>query len=167
MAEINRQQNSGINISMEYHAGLNINKVSLKKASPWLRFAAYLIDINITNGAATLLLFFSLKIAQKMSAGLAAQKAVFFAGIFLFFIIGNWIYSAKFESSRFQATPGKMICSCRVTDSAGGKLSFLQATKRFWLKFVSFLTLGLAFLPAFFGNAPLQDFFSDTQVVKK
>ena len=167
MAEINVQKDNGNNIGAEYHAGLNLKRVSLRKASPWRRVLAYLIDINSSNGAATVMLWVSVVLAQKMSAGLHVQRIIFSAGLFVYFVIGNWLYSAKFEASRFQATPGKIFLSCRVKDENGGELSFSLATKRFFLKVVSFLTLGIAFLPAFFGNAPLQDMFSGTQVVEK
>jgi hypothetical protein len=38
-------------------------------------------------------------------------------------VIASWLYGAGFESSRFQATPGKMMVGVRVTDLNGKRIT--------------------------------------------
>ena len=106
MAEINVQKDNGNNIGAEYHAGLNLNRVSLRKASPWRRVLAYLIDINISNGAATLMLWVSVLLAQKMSAGLHVQRIIFSAGLVVYFVIGNCLAFSGYSRENFSVLPG-------------------------------------------------------------
>ena len=53
------------------------------------------------------------------------------AAVGVFFIIVPWLYYAGFESSRSQATPGKVLMHFMVTDLAGNRASFARATVRF------------------------------------
>jgi uncharacterized RDD family membrane protein YckC len=49
-----------------------------------------------------------------------------------FFVAMSWIYFAAFESSKWQATPGKRLLALRVTDEGGGRATFWKASLRFW-----------------------------------
>lgn len=49
-----------------------------------------------------------------------------------FFVVMSWIYFAGFESSKWQATPGKKFLGLKVTDESGGRPSFYKASLRFW-----------------------------------
>ncbi len=57
-----------------------------------------------------------------------------------------WLYFAVCESSRWQATPGKLALSIRVTDLQGNRISFPHALGRYLAKFLSVITLGIGFL---------------------
>lgn len=60
-----------------------------------------------------------------------------------------WLYYASFESSRWQATPGKKIMHLMVTDVNGRRISFARATGRYFGKLVSqFFLIGF-FMAAF------------------
>ncbi len=48
-----------------------------------------------------------------------------------FFVVTSWIYFAGFESSKWQATPGKRLLGLRVGDEAGNRVSFARASGRF------------------------------------
>lgn len=50
--------------------------------------------------------------------------------ITLCMVLINWLYHAIWESSRFQATPGKLIMRLKVVRVDGKRLTFLDATKR-------------------------------------
>jgi uncharacterized RDD family membrane protein YckC len=50
----------------------------------------------------------------------------------VFFVAMSWIYFAAFESSKWQATPGKRLLALRVTDEGGGRATFWKASLRFW-----------------------------------
>src|SRR6185437_15822792 len=51
-----------------------------------------------------------------------------------------FFYFASWESSRFQATPGKLALGLKVIDIHGNRLSFWKASGRYVAKFVSALT---------------------------
>ncbi|HTA84339.1 MAG TPA: RDD family protein [Bacteroidia bacterium] len=81
----------------------------------------------------------------------------------------NFFYYASFESSRLQATPGKIAIGIRVTDTLGQRLSFWMAAGRYVNgKFISNLTLGVGYLMiAYTPKAQaLHDELADTMVVK-
>jgi uncharacterized RDD family membrane protein YckC len=62
----------------------------------------------------------------------------------------GWLYYALMESSRYQATLGKVLMGLLVTDLKGNRVSFLRATVRYLAKWLSILTLLLGFLMAAF-----------------
>jgi uncharacterized RDD family membrane protein YckC len=61
-------------------------------------------------------------------------------------VIVPWLYFAGFESSRSQATPGKVLMSLIVTDLEGTKPTFARTTLRFFLKFISALIIFIGFM---------------------
>lgn len=66
--------------------------------------------------------------------------------IFLSLYLIAWIYYAALESSRSQATLGKIAMRLRVTDLDHKCPTFLQASLRFFFRIVSVLSMGLGFL---------------------
>lgn len=64
----------------------------------------------------------------------------------------GWLYYAIMESSRHQATLGKILMGLFVTDLKGQRLSFWRATFRYVAKWVSILTLFVGFLMAAFNT---------------
>jgi len=70
------------------------------------------------------------------------------AGIFLLLV--PWLYFAYLESSRNQATLGKLAVRIAVTDMQGNRITFARATLRFFAMSLSFFTLCVGFIiPAF------------------
>ena len=61
-------------------------------------------------------------------------------------IVIPWLYFAGFESSRSQATPGKLLMRIVVTDMTGNKPTFARVTLRHFAKFVSALIIFIGFL---------------------
>jgi len=61
-------------------------------------------------------------------------------------IVIPWLYYAGFESSRSQATPGKLLMHIVVTDMTGNKPTFARVTLRHFAKFVSALIILIGFL---------------------
>ena len=57
-----------------------------------------------------------------------------------------WLYYALLESSRLQATLGKLCLRYRVCDLYGGRISFARATARHLAIALSVLPFGLGFL---------------------
>ena len=79
-----------------------------------------------------------------------------------------WFYYAGFESSRWQATPGKRVIGIRVTDAAGARASFARATGRYFAKILSALICGIGYLLAAFTarKQALHDLIAGTLVVR-
>ncbi|WP_347158115.1 RDD family protein [Pontibacter chitinilyticus] len=109
----------------------------------WTRFVALILDSFLIS-VSTLLLFAIFHIPlmpapDDYSSQLYGQ---------LVNIIVGWLYYASFESSRYQATPGKQLMGIFVTDEAGNRISFLRATGRFFAKLLSGLILLLGYVMA-------------------
>ena len=81
-------------------------------------------------------------------------------------VIASWLYGAGFESSRFQATPGKMMVGVRVTDLSGKRITFARATGRQFGKWLSGLTLCIGYLLVAFSDRKqgLHDLIAGTLV---
>jgi uncharacterized RDD family membrane protein YckC len=112
----------------------------------WRRFAACLID-SIIVGLVILILSaamgFSVGIGGVGGAGASAL------GI-LIAITAPWLYWAGMESSKHQATIGKMALGMAVTDQFNNRISFLRATVRYFGKILSSMTLLIGFIMAAF-----------------
>ncbi|MCL2469152.1 MAG: RDD family protein [Alphaproteobacteria bacterium] len=88
------------------------------------------------------------------------------AGFFYVFL--QWIYFAMFESTSRGATPGKMIFGLRVAGYDGKRISFGQATLRYFCKYISAFPMMLGFVMAFFmpRKQALHDLLAATLVVR-
>lgn len=60
-------------------------------------------------------------------------------------ILIPWMYFATLESSRNQATLGKMACRVLVSDLHGKPITFARATLRHFSKFISLILAGTGF----------------------
>ena len=127
------------------------------------RFVAFIVDIiiilllnlvamtvlGLTRGIQNSYFYFvqqipveQLTIEGTMGAMLGSVIAAY--GIIL--IIIPWLYFAGFESSRSQATPGKLLMHIVVTDMVGNKPTFARVTLRHFAKFISALIIFIGFL---------------------
>ena len=84
-------------------------------------------------------------------------------------IIGIWLYHALMESSRWQATPGKLALGIRVTDLNGHRISFGRATGRHFGKIVSSIPLLIGWIMAAFTEKKqaLHDMMAGCLVINK
>lgn len=125
----------------------------------WKRFAAYLIDavvvaIPLLLLAIPALVYFISSSGNLESADTAARIAfeVRFrqiASLFqVVFTLAPWFYGAWMESSRLQATVGKMLLGIKVVNAQGGRLTFWHAFGRNAGKAISGLILNIGFLMA-------------------
>ncbi len=81
----------------------------------------------------------------------------------------SWLYFAKLESGPHQSTFGKRAMGLKVTNLAGGRIGFGQASGRFFGKIVSGMTLYIGFIMAGFTERKqaLHDLIAGTLVVKQ
>lgn len=84
-------------------------------------------------------------------------------------VVVGWLYYALMESSSWQGTLGKKALGIVVTDYAGQRLGFGQATGRHFGKIVSSLILGIGFLMVAFTarKQGLHDMIAGTLVVRR
>jgi uncharacterized RDD family membrane protein YckC len=108
----------------------------------WLRVVAALIDT-----VAMYAIAFAAGLVLGLGMGIAgAEEGEAEAVGTVVGLLTAWLYSALFESSRHQATPGKMALGIVVTDLNGERIGFGRATGRHFGKIVSGLILGIGYL---------------------
>jgi uncharacterized RDD family membrane protein YckC len=119
---------------------------SYKYAGFWDRFEASLIDaLILCVGGGIIGLLFGTLWRMSLGADDNSLNSLRFI-VYMLAIILGWLYNAGFESSKKQATPGKMIVKIKVTDLNGQRISFGKATGRFFGKYISLLILYIGFL---------------------
>ena len=84
-------------------------------------------------------------------------------------VLITWLYFALMESSAHQATLGKMAIGIKVTDLEGNRISFGQATGRYFAKFLSTLSLAIGYIMVAFTEKKqgLHDILAKTLVLMK
>ena len=96
------------------------------------------------------LYFFAVQHAPVESITTEGTSAALFGSIIasygVILIVIPWLYYAGFESSKSQATPGKLLMRIVVTDLDGNKASFARVTLRHFAKIISTLIIFLGFL---------------------
>ncbi len=126
----------------------------------WLRVVAYLIDA-IVLAIPTVLLgaLFGLSMRGAGDLNMGSNVASLVIG---------WLYFSIMESSERGATLGKMAVGLRVVTEQGGRLSFANATGRYFAKFISAILIGIGFLMVAFTDRKrgLHDMIAGTLVVK-
>ncbi|HEX4054562.1 MAG TPA: RDD family protein [Tepidisphaeraceae bacterium] len=136
--------------SLNYFSPVATAAVAAPYAGFWMRFVAFIIDAIILGVAAALLEAF---------IGGAGVLTVFprnsFAPVLGIFglaetgkIALGWLYNALMESSRCQGSVGKLALGLAVTDMAGQRIGFGQATGRHFGKYLSYMTMFIGFMMA-------------------
>jgi uncharacterized RDD family membrane protein YckC len=136
----------------------------------WIRFVAYIIDgilLNIVFGILSFVTGVSL-IPAHFSTMDAADALATMGKAQLVSLVITWLYFALMESSARGATVGKMVVGLRVVTDQGNRLSFLNATGRFFAKFLSALLLFIGFIMVAFTDRKrgLHDIIAGTLVIK-
>ena len=128
----------------------------------WRRVAAYLIDTGI---------FFALFVAIAVVLLLATSGTDldrFDKPLNLLSFILGWLYFAQMESGPHQATIGKRAMGLRVCDLNGQRLSFANASGRYFGKILSALLLCIGFAMVAFTQRKqaLHDIMASTLVLR-
>ncbi|MBX9725375.1 MAG: RDD family protein [Candidatus Obscuribacterales bacterium] len=120
--------------------------VELIYAGFWLRVAACIIDSIIFGIPITIFqvaLTFLSKAVGDPTVSLIVSLSMLVISAALY-----GLYGGLFESSKFQATPGKMLLKLKVTDLDGNRCSFARAFARYMGMGVSDATLYIGYLMA-------------------
>lgn len=143
----------------------------LLHAGFWRRFAAYVIDMLIL-----VPVFVVLELVWMFPLFTHAYQPsndVFPIGRFLGYlasaIVIPWLYFAICESSKWQATVGKLALGLRVTDMQGRRIGFGCATGRYFGKVLSGVILDIGYMLAGWTERKqaLHDLMANCCVVRK
>lgn len=166
-----------------HHCGLGV--FSGTPAAPvayagfWRRFVAYILDrLFLAIPTAVLVIAFIVPSIIGIVSGICHPGHLIYS-IFTFIlgwiwmivliVAGHLLYFVWFESSRYQATPGKMLLGIVVTDVYGQRITFLRSLGRNLGKIFSHMLFNIGFILA--GITPrkqaLHDLLADCLVVKK
>ena len=139
----------------------------MNNAGFWKRLAAIFIDSFILTFIAFGLMFFiGFFIGGMLSEPETISKISNFG--MLLNVVLVWLYFALQESSERQATLGKRVLGIYVTSKDGSRLSFAQATIRYFSKYLSSILLIGFIMAAFTKNKQgLHDMIADTLVVNR
>lgn len=128
----------------------------------WIRLVAYIIDAILLSiamgvvGAVAGVNFFNPDIESYSSS------------VNFVYVLVAWLYFALLESSERGATVGKMAMGLRVVTDQGQRLSFLNATGRYFAKIISAIILCIGFIMIAFTDRKrgLHDMIAGTLVIK-
>lgn len=148
----------------------------------WWRFLAIIIDDILISFAAGIFIFpimgiFGISMYSMMESGMDVENSPMFWGslislyssIAFISLIINWLYFAIMESSKTQATVGKLLLKIKVTDYQYQRISFGRATGRFFGKYVSSMILLIGYIMAGFTEKKqaLHDMIASCYVIKE
>jgi uncharacterized RDD family membrane protein YckC len=146
---------------------------SIAYAGFWLRAAAYIVDLVLVTIIAGTAILVPLMAQGAIPADkpwfLLTEKSRQVLAIELLVQMICWLYFASFESSSWQATPGKKALGLAVTDINGRRVTFARASGRFWGKLLSQFTFFFGFAMAGFTarKQALHDILAGCLVVRK
>ena len=137
------------------------NTGQVKYAGFWLRFVAYLIDEIILSAIGFVIslpfigsiIFSGIALSdmdncrEKTFMGIAGIVGIVLL-LAITLTVVSWLYFALMESSKQQATLGKMALSLKVTDMEGNKVSFGRATGRYFGKIISGMIMMIGYILA-------------------
>jgi len=145
------------------------NPLGIEHAGFWLRLAAYITDFIIIALLASVLRLFMPTVFQSSSDQ-------YFFNDFFVIIVGpvgfmvHILYYSIYDSSRFQATPGKMIVGLKVNKTDQTKINFRLALGRTLFKMLASigLTFGIGCIISGFtkNKQALHDYAAGTYVIK-
>lgn len=131
----------------------------------WIRLLAYIIDAILLNIIGGILgSFFGIAMWDVDLEHYDQDFNVLYLGGF----IVSWLYFALMESSERGATVGKMVLGLRVVTGDYQRLTFLNATGRYFAKILSALILCIGFIMIAFTDKKrgLHDIIANTLVIK-
>ncbi len=129
---------------------MNFVKCSVQSgyAGFWKRGAAFFLDLLIVMFPQAFLgdVFGSAFVSRMASVDPIQEHIGYTIWFQIFGSVVMWVYMAGMESSAFQATIGKLLLGIKVVDQNGERISFAQATGRFFARILSVLPAGAGLL---------------------
>ena len=127
----------------------------------WIRFVAYIIDAIVLTIVGSVL-------ASIFGVSWETDWEHYDPTFNLVSLVIGWLYFALLESSERGATLGKMALGLRVVTGNGQRLSFMNATGRYFAKILSAIIFCIGFIMIAFTDKKrgLHDMIADTLVIK-
>ena len=145
-----------------------IEEIVFAPASMWKRLGAFIIDLLIA-GIASFIISIAIAIVFFILNGPYSEMSdkTIDILIFLMAIPGEFLYFSLMESSRFQATFGKMVFNIKVTDYNIERIKYWRSAVRTLSKYISAGLFYLGYLVGFLTEYTqmLHDFLAKTYVV--
>ena len=123
----------------------SINTPVAAYAGFWTRAGAYLIDVIIAGAAASI-------ISRILFGNYYSSQPYPDPGPGAVSLLVSWLYFALQESSAKQATIGKLALGIKVCTENGERLSFANATGRYFAKILSAVILLIGFFMVAFND---------------
>lgn len=130
--------------------GIHDTAVEAEHAGFWLRLGAWVIDyivlmvpftfISIMMGMSDVITSTFVRMEHDQAAAIAAYAEAMRPISYVLLLVG-FAYYVLFESSKWQATPGKLACGIHVTDTAGQRLTLGRAAARNAVRLLNAVTL--------------------------
>jgi uncharacterized RDD family membrane protein YckC len=128
----------------------------MRYAGFWRRLGAFLIDALLLAVAMAALGWLGLPIYQRHVSAVGMEGGSFAASFHVEYnpfgmaigVLLWWLYFALLESSRLQATLGKLALAIKVITLDGGRIGFWRATLRTIAKYLSAAILMIGFIMA-------------------
>jgi uncharacterized RDD family membrane protein YckC len=149
----------------------------MRYAGFWRRLGAFLADAVLLAAAMAALGWLGLPIYQRHVSAVGMANDSFSASFHVEYnplgmtigVLLWWLYFALLESSRRQATLGKLALAIKVTTLDGGRIGFWRATLRTIAKYLSAAILLIGFIMAGFTRRKqaLHDVIAGTLVVDR
>ena len=141
----------------------------------WLRFLAMIVDGIIFTPVVIIVAVLTGIAVPELGPHRLDKPAVVafvvagYVGLAVAAAIGTWLYYTLMESSRYQATLGKMVLGIQVTDLEGNRISLARANGRYFGKVLSKMVLYIGFIMAAFTEKKqaLHDVIAGCLVVRK
>ncbi|HWR35795.1 MAG TPA: RDD family protein [Clostridia bacterium] len=146
---------------------------SVEYGAIWRRFLASAIDaVLVMSVVATVAIAFTWTMEVVSPAlGLDREDSRFLCGMVavVLWMVADWLYNARMQSSSLQATIGKRFMRLKVTDLSGERISFAQATARHFAKFLSTFAAFVGFFITILSkrSQALHDMVAGTLVVRR
>jgi uncharacterized RDD family membrane protein YckC len=148
-------------------------RVVVLYAGFWLRALAHLLDSLVLGFVVAVTIFLPLMARGAIPADnpwfLYQNDSRQVLAMWLLVFMVSWLYFASFESSAWQATPGKRLFGLRVADLAGRRVSFTRASWRYLGKLVfgTILFFGFLFIPFTPRKQALYDLTAECLVLRR
>ena len=119
----------------------------MEYAGVWRRAVAAIIDLFLLG---FLLAIIMVAVIAGITFGESSEPTavILTVALNLAIFVAMWLYFALMESSKLQATLGKMIIGVVVSDLDGNRISFGRATGRYFGKAVSTVILMIGYMMA-------------------
>ncbi len=162
-----------VNLPLKPTNEATTNEAPLPYAGFILRFFAFLVDSVILGFIPFLLVIPEVMpaidletVSTKQLIAMLVESSLL---TYLAFFVIHWLYFAIMESSKLQATLGKLMLGLKVSNIHGQRVTFLKSTARYVWRLLSVLTLFLGFVLAGFTSKKqtLHDLLAGCLVLKK